>query len=137
MLIRIVTVFLCVLPMQLVYAENEFQFEVPVNIENIDFHRGQVRCDIYTSSSPAMGDSPYFATNSFSSEDTYPREVNVFVSTDVPGTMQSYRCKVEIMLNNGAWVRADSRDHSGFTQKYEAATGDRLSHVTAVIEGSL
>ena len=132
---RIVVLFLLFISIQPAFAENEFQFVVPVSISNVDFYNGILRCDVFTSPQPLQTSDVYGEVVFTPSNRVFPTEITVNVSTEQPENMNSYRCHIRLTMNNGVVV--SGRDSGGFEENYERVTESTLINAIVVAEGDL
>jgi len=116
-------------------AENEFQFVVPIYIDNVDFHEATLRCEVFTSVQPSRASDVYGEVLFTPSSLETPGEITVNVSTDEAESMNSYRCHIRLTLNNGVVI--GGRGSEEFESNYENSTGRTLMNAIVVAEGEL
>jgi len=117
------------------YAENEFTFNVPVTIENIDYDGGAVVCWLH-SEERGYFDYGHVSFNAPSnSEQPYSNTFEVVVSSASPRLANEYQCYLELYLGSSRAITGSFEEPESFDQQFQDRTGLELVSSTTLVGG--
>lgn len=114
-----------------VSAENEFTFNVPVVIQDLEYQSGSVRCTVLNNGGTTIGTG----VNSFTGE-APSRVVTVTVSANRPRDAARYKCFLNLTISEDNVLFGQSGE-SLFKQRFSTNTGTQLRAATVLLSGTI
>jgi hypothetical protein len=116
---------------QNVSADNEFTFNVPVVIQDLEYQSGNVRCTVLNNAGTTIGTG----VNSFTGEQP-PGIVTVNVSANRPRDATRYKCFLNLRIS-GDNLLIGQTGESSFRQRFNTTTGTQLRAATVLVSGTI